>query len=773
MHTITINIDEQQRILTTHTLTFEGQNPKGPRLSANSRYFLRDGRPWFPVTGEMHYSRYPKAYWEESILKMKAGGIDIVASYVFWLHHEEIEGQVNWSGNNDLRAFVERCAKHGLNFLLRIGPWCHGEARNGGFPDWVLKQNYEPRTNDQRYLARVQQWYKAIYQKVDGLLYKDGGPIIGIQIENEFGHCGGLRGEEGQRHMLALKRMAQEIGFDAPFYTATGWGGAVVVDDELMPVMGAYASLPWTQHSNPLPPSVHYLFSETRDDFLIGADLATQEAMLTYTPEHYPFALAELGPGNQCTYHRRPLLSAQDAESMVLVKLGSGANLIGYYMYHGGSNPVGRLSTMQESRATGYLNDLPVISYDFQTAIRQYGQIGEKYRALKVLHLFLHDFGGQLAQTSVTLPPENPSDAADAGSLRLAVRDSKGSGFLFVNNHQRGLDMTAKAACRVTIQAGEQDLAFPEFSLSNGRAAIFPYNFPLGEMILACATAQPLCRIAMEEDDYLIFFAYPDIAAHYIFDKHDMHSLQVQGADIEEDREHFRVYIRQPGPGSIITLQSATGRSVHCVTLSREQAENTWKADMFGRERLIISSADVTWTAEVLNLCITDRESATFSMFPDIDGGLETEGQPLTGEQDGIFTRYTCRVPGRGIPLSVASLPDTEDGAREWGITVAMDAMPELSDIFLRIDFEGDVGQLFLGDELIDDWFYDGRVWEIGLKRFAERLRARPLRLRISPLTISHELYLETQADYDEDGVALKLNSVRAVPQYQRSIHPK
>jgi beta-galactosidase len=770
MHTVIIHVDEQQRSVDSHALIFGAQNPEGPRLTANSQCFLRDGKPWFPIMGEMHYSRYPKVYWKEALLKMHAGGIDIIASYVFWIHHEEIEGKLEWDSNRDLRCFVELCAKHGYSLFLRVGPWCHGECRNGGFPDWLLKKNYEPRTNNERYFARVRQWYAAIYQQVSGLLYKDGGPIIGIQIENEYGHCGGLRGEDGKRHMLTLKRIAQEIGFDVPFYTATGWGGAVVVDDELLPVMGGYASLPWTQHTNPLPPSVHYLFSKTRDDFLIGADLATQDAMLTYSPEKYPFALAELGPGNQCTYHRRPLLSAQDVEAVVLVKLGSGANLIGYYMYHGGSNPTGKLSTMQESKATGYLNDLPVISYDFQAPIREYGQISDKYRALKVLHLFLHDFGEQFAQTSVTLPPENPIDPGDTDTLRYAVRDQNGSGFLFVNNHQRRMDMTEKSACRISIQSGQKTVEFPEFSLSNGRFAILPYNFPLGYITLHCATVQPLCRISSEGADYIVFFAYPDISAKYLFDKQHVQSIRAHGAEITEEPEHFMARVDQASMESIITLQSKAGNTVHCVTLTREQADNAWKADVWGRERLIVSSAEVTWSADGLDLCSTGHETISFSLFPDAKHGLTVNGTPLTGKQDGIFTTYTLSVPHQEIPVSIKALPNAENGVRQWELTIPMDAMPELNDIFLHIDFEGDVGQLFLDDRLVADWFYDGRIWEIGLKRFTDRLRGQPFCLHISPLTTVHAVYLETRPHYDEHGVALTLNTVTAVPQYRVSM---
>ena len=113
--------------------------PDGGSITLNSRYLLRNGRPWLPVMGEFHYTRVPDQRWEQEILKMKAGGVQIVSTYVIWIRHEEIEGQFDWSGRRDLRRFIELCAKHGMEVQLRIGPWVHGEVRNGGFPDWLVK----------------------------------------------------------------------------------------------------------------------------------------------------------------------------------------------------------------------------------------------------------------------------------------------------------------------------------------------------------------------------------------------------------------------------------------------------------------------------------------------------------------------------------------------------------------------------------------------------------------------------------------------------------
>src|SRR5208283_1151937 len=89
----------------------------------------------------------------------------------------------------------------------------------------------------------------------------------------------------------------------------------------------------------------------------------------------FPFLTAEMGGGMELSYHRRPVLSGDDVAAMALVKMGSGVTLTGYYMFHGGTNPDGKRTTLQESQATGYLNDLPVKSYDFQAPLGEFGQM--------------------------------------------------------------------------------------------------------------------------------------------------------------------------------------------------------------------------------------------------------------------------------------------------------------------------------------------------------------------------------------------------------------
>src|SRR4029077_1686441 len=137
-------------------------SPVWGTLGYDNLSLLKDGKAWLPVMGEFHFSRYPAEEWRDELLKMKAGGITVVSTYVFWIHHEEIENQWNWTDQRNLHAFAQTCKDVGLPLIVRIGPWDHGEVRNGGFPDWLVASGQKPRTEDPAFLAKVQILYQQI-----------------------------------------------------------------------------------------------------------------------------------------------------------------------------------------------------------------------------------------------------------------------------------------------------------------------------------------------------------------------------------------------------------------------------------------------------------------------------------------------------------------------------------------------------------------------------------------------------------------------------------
>ena len=373
--------------------------------SYNSEYLTCNGSPILPIMGEFHFSRYPEKEWRSALENMKLGGVEITATYVFWIHHEEAEREWDFSERRNLKAFLNCCREVGMKVWLRIGPWAHGECRNGGFPDWLVEKERRGeltlRTDDPQYLRYVDVFFTKIAELADGYMHKDGGPVIGIQIENEYGHAGGPSDrEEGMAHMRTLRAMAEKKGLEAPYVSATGWGGAYV-PGSFLPVLGGYVDAPWANHTHELAASENFLFQPFHDDANIASDFSEGQSGFTFDAAEFPYLTAELGGGLQVTAHRRTYPYPEDIEAQTICMLGAGANLIGYYMYHGGVNPDGKYSTLQESKATGYANDLPVKSYDFQTCLRENGLPSESYYRLRKHHAFIKNTEELLAPAKV------------------------------------------------------------------------------------------------------------------------------------------------------------------------------------------------------------------------------------------------------------------------------------------------------------------------------------------------------------------------------------
>lgn len=668
-------------------------------------YLTKNGESWFPVMGEFHFSRYPEQYWKESVYKMKAGGVDIVSTYVFWIHHEEIEGEYDFSGQRNLRKFTETVKDCGMKMFLRIGPWCHGEVRNGGFPDWLLKKEYEPRTNQEAYFAEVKKYYGEIAKQVEGLLWKDNGPIIGIQIENEYGHCGGLQGEEGEIHMKRLTCIAKEVGLMVPLYTATGWGGAAT--GGLLPVMGGYCEAPWDQSTEELPPNENYVFTNERNDENIGSDYG-KHTDITYDMTEFPYLTAELGGGLQVTHHRRPIAEAKDIGAMSLVKIGSGVNLIGYYMYHGGTNPRGKLSSLQESRETGYLNDLPVFGYDFAAPIREYGQMSDTLKEIKLLAMFVHDFGSDLCKMHTVLEDTRQSPE-NFQNLRWAVRKNGKHGYLFVNNYQRRHCMKEHLQEVMKAKAGQEDIIYPAMNIHDGDYFFLPFYMPVGNGELKSAAATPLCRL--EHDGKQSYVFYTDHDPEYCWEK--------------------------------------LPTDVKVLTVTREMALNAWRIGK-NCQYLIFTQGNVIETEEGYELITRSTEAIKcYPCLPALPRGYTFE------KMDGEFSVYTSseQIPQAEVTFRLIY---SETDKKMYEISLKYPS--EKNDCFLQIDFAGDQARMYVDQKWEDDWYYTGKPWEIGLKRydFPDKVW-----IEIYALRETDPVFLETVPEY-EDGVVCKINGVKA-----------
>ncbi|MCR5679334.1 MAG: beta-galactosidase [Prevotella sp.] len=461
-----------------------GASDFGKPVTWDRHSLVIDGRRVCPVMGEVHYSRIPAEEWANEVRKIKEGGVTMIATYVFWNHVEEQEGIFNWSGQRNLRRFLEVCKQQEMPVIIRVGPFCHGEVRNGGIPDWLWNPSpslpgeegggkpVKLRSTDPRFLAYVEKLYRQIFTQVQGLQWKDGGPLIACQFDNEYRGSGD--------YLMALKKIALQIGFDLPFYTRTGWPelSKPVPFGEMVPLYGDYADGFWEKSTGESAGNYYkaFNFKAFRSSTAIGTDiLGEQRETVTKGDQDYPYFTCELGGGMATAYHRRPYIYPEDCYSLAIVKLGSGSNLLGYYMYHGGTNPRSTTGiTLNETQRTlgTANNDLPVMTYDFQAPLGEFGQPYPQYYMLRPLHLFMHDWAETLAPMEATFPAQQDLKKGDDAELRWAVRYKDDSGFIFINNYERLQNLSAKknvelAACGVVLS---------RLNIPSGCMAVFPVN---------------------------------------------------------------------------------------------------------------------------------------------------------------------------------------------------------------------------------------------------------------------------------------------------------
>ncbi len=367
-----------------------------------------------------------------------------------------------------------------------------------------------------------------------GLLFKDGGPVIGLQIENEYMHAGAPwevgypqsreyvpAGSEGSAHLQELKQLALAAGLLVPIYSCTAWGGAPVPENDFLPTQSGYAFRPWILNPRyEQPPTTEFLFLDRRAQLRV-------EGEIVYDTARYPYAYSELGSGTQMTYPHRPVMPPECVQAQTIVALGSGTNWLGYYMYHGGSNPIGKRFYLNEDA-------VPRISYDFQAPLREYGQLNASYHRLRLLHLFLQTWDAALAPMAVTLPPNHQQlTPYDTQELRCVVRSQNGSGFLFLNNYQDHVEMQDHEDIRLSLHLPGETLVIPEYQglhVPKNASALLPFNLRLPHgVLLKYATAQLVTQLEQSDLITCVFFApewqhandlhlavYPDLPAELV-----------------------------------------------------------------------------------------------------------------------------------------------------------------------------------------------------------------------------------------------------------------
>lgn len=621
--------------------------PEGKQLLVNSRYLTIHGEPQIPVMGELQYSRMPQERWKDEILKMKAGGVTIIATYSFWNHHEEIEGKFDWSGNKDLRSFVKLCQQLGVYVYPRIGPWSHGEGRNGGTPDWILRKKYiTDRSLDPVYKEYVDRYFRQIGLQLKGLIYKDGGPVIGIQIENEY-----WKGKEGEPYIYWLKQTALKYGMDVPLYTVTGWGDGSVPLNEVIPLWGGYPDESWTPNIEKITSCNNYTFNSFRDDETIGnAQVKKKDKYMDYSLD--PYFTCEMGVGIFNSIHRRPVIGKLDGLGLIVSRIGSGGNLLGYYVFAGGSQPLGIYSTMEENKdETGYWSELSPVSYDFQAAIKENGMLAPSYYEVKKMNYFLNEFGSILA-------PMEPVFVTSR-DLQYAARIKGNSGFLFGINYCRNNVLTEKKQVRFRIKLKDRTLEFPSIPVNIPDSSLFiwPFNLDMDGTRLVYATAQPLCKIERPGQSLWVLVQDADLLPELSLADSGIENVTSANGYIKKVGHDYIISRLQPGTDCIIEVQKKNGLLQKILVLSREDAKDAWLLRNTKGEKLFFISRSglymngdelqVTDTLPLMNVKMLTGDRLIRDTI------ASSENSPrVSSNRQGIFTKYTYSLPEKKLPCN-------------------------------------------------------------------------------------------------------------------------
>jgi beta-galactosidase len=316
---------------------------------ANGQFQL-DGKPYQILSGEMHYPRVPRAYWHDRFRKARAMGLNTITTYVFWNLHEPRPGVYDFSGQNDIAEYIREAQQEGLNVILRPGPYVCAEWDLGGYPSWLLKDHsLVLRSTDPKYTAAVHRWFARLAQEVAPLLLKNGGPIIAIQVENEYGSFG-----DDHAYMEGVKSDLLKTGLAAPetlLYTADG------------PEQIPNGSLPG------LPAVINFGTGDAQRNFVTLKKLRPEGPFMS--GEYWAGWFDHWGEHHHTT---DPVANAAEYEWML--RQGYSVSM---YMFHGGTS----FGFMNGANSNGTNYEPDTTSYDYDAPLNESGEVTPKYAAFR------------------------------------------------------------------------------------------------------------------------------------------------------------------------------------------------------------------------------------------------------------------------------------------------------------------------------------------------------------------------------------------------------
>jgi beta-galactosidase len=403
----------------------------------------------------------------------------------------------------------------------------------------------------------------------------------------------------------------------------------------------------------------------------------------------------------------------------------------------------------------------------------------------------------------VHAPDRLPANPADFSVLRAAVRSRGDSGFIFVNNYVRNYSMPARNGVQFAIRLAHGDLRVPRrpVDVPSGSYFIWPFNLRAGAVNIRYSTAQLFTRIRNGGTTTLYFVAIPGIPVEFALASDGLGLVKASSGQVERESGVTIVSGLNPGMESFVDIAAPNGERTRLVALTQQQAENAWKVRLGNAqsEHLLITPqdffADPESNPERIWLRSRGSSKFEFGITPPLVetplGNLMVIRKEST-DQVTEFTaeaierkpvlRYTkVKAAGEAPPVvlgpalswrpqGVARVPSEAvwKNAACWSIAISPDALDGLSELYLQVSYGGDVARLSAGNELLDDNFYNGQPWSVGLGRFLGSNK-HSFEISVLPLRSDAPVYLELahRPDFGTSGQIDKLNDLRLVPEYE------
>lgn len=344
-------------VLLSSLLTFQGFHAVAGNAQAatakhtfqvDGDHFALDGKPFRIISGEMHYARIPREYWRDRLKKAHAMGLNTISTYVFWNVHEPKPGVYDFSGNNDVAEFIREAQQEGLYVILRPGPYACAEWELGGYPAWLFKdRDIVLRSSDPKFMNPASRWIKRMGQELAPLQIGNGGPILAVQVENEYGSF-----DKDHAYMEQIHHLLLESGFTkAMLYTADG---ADLLDNGALPE---------------LPAAINFGQGDAKRSFALLDKYRPNGPRMS--GEYWAGWFDHWGEKHQTT-------DAKVQADELAWMLGQGYS-VNFYMVHGGTS-FGWMNGANSDH-NGYQPD--VTSYDYDAPVDESGHLTPKYYAFR------------------------------------------------------------------------------------------------------------------------------------------------------------------------------------------------------------------------------------------------------------------------------------------------------------------------------------------------------------------------------------------------------